>query len=180
MVGYEWFNELFNSPEFIDKCEWLFRSWDPSALDHLQKINGLLVQQALCAMSEGETCSDDHVVVEMLLGLEEQVCDVIAVAFGNRVLNRPEQDADIARAFHIVNLIPKKCGHLTINDFRPIVVLPTMRKLYRRVLLLLTEDKLHQLKSAQLACRKGFEVQEVLRIVGALPRKPTIGGMMFL
>ena len=70
-----------------------FEKSDP---DGMPRIDGALLRRAISLFARGKSCADDDVVAEMLTVLDEDVLDMLAEAFVNRILN---QEADNDGAF---------------------------------------------------------------------------------
>ena len=90
---------------------------------------------------KNETSGEDKVVTEMLLELDEDILEEVALLFRNRLLN---QDASTCNIWehHMVALIPKPNKDATlIKNLRPIAALPVIYKWHSRCLGLLCQDE---------------------------------------
>ena len=124
-------------------------------------------------MRGGKSCSEeDMVVAEMLFLLSEEVLDLLAELFKDRLMNRQGNDDNLVWNTHVVSLIAKKGGGAEYTkDFRPIALLPVIYKLYSRILLTLVIDRMQDLSPYQFAFRKGYQCGEVHYILRSLIEK---------
>ena len=130
---------------------------------------------SLCRRSEGEggrvrfqrkrtSCADDHLVIEMLKELDEDMWETFAKCFQFRLLNHWTEDQDMLWARQLVTMVKKKNGKLTMRGFRPIAMLPTMYRLCSRVLQQLAGQAIHTRYSPQYGHVPGRQAHEVVFI----------------
>ena len=86
-------------------------------------------REELAKMSDGKTCSSDHLVVEMPRERLEELLDPLADLFRRRARNLPETRDPQTWALHEVNLIQKIPHAKRLRQFRPIAVVPTLYKI---------------------------------------------------
>ena len=83
-------------------------------------------------MKTGTACSEDRVSIEMLRALDRDFFEVLSLAFRKRFLGL---DCDLTLWNEIVvTLVPKKAMPDSVNDFRPISVMPVLCKIYFKAL----------------------------------------------
>ena len=131
------FGHIFASTTTPVLPDWVHRRWSPRVLENLRPLNQLWVREALTKMAKNKTSGEDKVVTEMLLELDEDILEEVALLFRDRLLN---QDASTWNIWehHMVALIPKPNKDATlIKNLRPIAVLPVIYKWYSRCLGLL-------------------------------------------
>ena len=73
----------------------------------------------------------------MLLNFDDGVLNVLAAAFQLRLLKHVSEDTDHVWDTQVVPLLKKRLDYKTIQQFGHIAIIPVLRKLYSRVLLLL-------------------------------------------
>ena len=96
-------------------------------------------------MAKNKTSGEDKVVTEMLLELDEDILEEVALLFRDRLLNQDDFAWNIWE-HHVVALIPKPNKDATlIKNLRPIAVLPVIYKWYSRCLGLLCQDELQNI-----------------------------------
>ena len=153
---------LFNDENEEAVPTWINKVWGPHLLESLPIIDADLVRCASLKFKKGRTCSSDLLVIEMLLELDDDLLDILAVALRQRLLNTHIGNDDLGWDHHMVSLIKKRSFKNSVGDLRPIAVLPVLYKVYSRVLLMLTEGKLEKLIAPQFAFRPGYQAHEVV------------------
>ena len=69
--------------------DWIHRRWNPRVLQNLRPLNQLWVREALTKMAKKkQTSGEDKVVTEMLLELDEDILEEVALLFRDRLLNQ--------------------------------------------------------------------------------------------
>ena len=130
------YSNLFAEGEPSDVPDWILsKRWTQTDLDALPAIDGELLRVCIFAMALGKTCSEDRVVIEMLRCLDIEVLDVLAAAFRLRLLNHPTEDSDNCWGLHLVAMLFKVPHACKVVQFRPIVVLAVLCKLFFRVII---------------------------------------------
>ena len=165
------FHDLFSDPYDQHLPDWINKSWSVEALDALPALDGNLVRFALSLFKKGKTCAEDLLVAEMLLGLDDDIMELLACVFRERLLNNDHASLDSSWNSHRVNLLKKKLFQYRVRDFRPIALLPVLYKLYSRTLLLLTHGQLDIVDAPQFAFRANYQPHEVIYILRSLIEK---------
>ena len=95
----------------------------------------------------------------MLLELDEDILEEIALLFRDRLLNQDDCAWNVWE-HHVVALIPKPNKDATlIKNLRPIAVLPVIYKWYSRCLGLLCQDELQKVSVFQTAFTPGRQAE---------------------
>ena len=166
-----YFGEIFASTTNPALPAWIHRRWSPRVLKNLRPLNQLWVREGLTKMAKNKTSGEDMVVTEMLLELDEDLLEEIALIFRDRLLNQDEFAWNVWE-HHVVALIPKPNKDATlIKNLRPIAVLPVIYKWYSRCLGLLCEDELQKISVFQTAFTPGRQAEEVLFTIRQLVEK---------
>ena len=169
-IVHNHFKELFTDPRHEEGPHWLWQRWPHEVLNSLPTIDSKRVREAAYAFRKRTSCAEDHLVIEMLRGLDENMWQTLARCFHFRLLNRWTEDEDMLWARQLVRMVKKKNGKLTMRGFRPIAMLPTMYRLYSKVLQQLAGQVIHTLRRiveqanewADTNFRYGLTLQQLL------------------
>ena len=164
------FSDLFEC-EAQPLPEWVSGSWDLDALQNLPTTDGYLIKRAVSFLKEGKTCSEDHLVAEMLKYFDDNLYDYIADLFRARLLNAEGEEEGHAWGHHLVSLLIKQTGAKRLKDFRTIAILPALYKLSSWVLMLLIPELLHGVSRYQFALRKYYQAGEISFCLRSLSKK---------
>ena len=157
-----YFGDIFASTTNPVLPDWIHRRWSPRVLENLRPLNQLWVREALTKMAKHKTSGEDKVVTEMLLELDEDILEEVALLFRDRLLNQDVSTWNIWE-HHMVTLIPKPNKDTTLmKNLRPFAVLPVIYKWYSRCLGLLCQDELQNVSVFQTAFTPGRQAEEVL------------------
>jgi len=167
----QFFSDLFCDSDGCQTPPWIYGSWDMHALQGLPPLDCHLVRVAIQELRRKKSCASDHLVAEMLQELDDDVLTVLADMFKQRLLNVGPCSEDTAWDENAVQLLKKKGFAHRVRDFRPITVLPVLFKVYSRVILALTQNRLDDLKAPQFAFRAHFQTHEVVFILRNLVEK---------
>ena len=96
-----------------------------------------LLKQGHSSLQSGKTCTDDHVIPEMLAELDDHSLQVLVGAFRLRLLNHESEYNDPVWDSHLACLIQKKIKPPTIKDYRGIAIIAVLQKMYSKELMLL-------------------------------------------
>ena len=167
----DFYRELFEVSAGEPLPLWINSSWGLEDLRVLPVLSGALVRRELMQMGRKKTCANDHLVAEMLMDLDDDVMALFAQLFRDRLLNVGSCGGDEAWGEHVVRLLRKKGFQHRVRDFRPIALLPTMYKVYSRVLLALAGSTIDRFDAPQFAFRKHHQAHEVVYILRSLVEK---------
>ena len=169
----EYYEQLFSDASAAEHIPgWIYGEFTERDIRHFRSIDGYFLKEIVVGMKKGKSCAEeDLIVVEMLLYLPEEVYDLLAALFLDRLLHRNAPNDTLVWAFHSVSLIAKCAGAQFVTQFRPIALLPVLYKWYSRMLLELGKPKLQKLSKYQFAFRKGYQANEVLFILRNLVEK---------
>ena len=102
----------------------------------------------------------------MLRELDEDTWETLARCFQFRLLNHwTEEDQDMLWARQLVTMVKKKNGQLTMGGFRLVAMLPTMFRLYSKVLQQLVCQAIHTRYGPQYGHVLGRQAHEVVFIL---------------
>ena len=129
--------------------------------------------EAAYAFRKRTSCADDHLVIEMLRELDDDMWETLAKCFQFRLLNH-WTDEDMLWARQLVTMVKKKKnGKLTMRGFRPIAMLPTMYRLYSKILQQLAGQAIHTICSPQYGHVPGRQAHEVVFILRRMVEQAT-------
>ena len=80
-IVHNHFKELFTDPLHKETPEWIWQRWPYEVLQSLPTIDGQRVTEAAYAFRKRTSCADDHLVIEMLRELDEDIWDTLANCF---------------------------------------------------------------------------------------------------
>ena len=85
----QYFEELFGDKNAEKELpEWIYATFALRDLAGMWQIDGYFVKEILITMGKGKSCAEeDLIVVEMLLHLPEEIFDLVAALFLDRLLN---------------------------------------------------------------------------------------------
>ena len=95
----------------------------------------------------------------MVRELNQDIWETLARCFHFRLLNHWTEDQDMVWARLLVTMVKKKNGKLTMKRFRPIAMLPTMYRLYSKVLQQLAGQAIHSRYGPQYGHVPGRQAQ---------------------
>ena len=172
MLAY-YFGELFRDASAEEQIpDWVYAAFDAEDMVGMRVVDGYFLKEVLLGMKKGKSCAEeDLIVVEMLLHLPEEVFDVLAALFLDRLMHRNAKDDTHVWSFHTVSLIAKRAGAEFVSEFRPIALLPVVYKWYSKMLLELAKPQLQKLSKYQFAFRKNYQAGEVHFILRNLVEK---------
>ena len=100
------------------------------------------------------SCADDHLVIEMLRELDQDMRETLARCCQFRLLNHWAEDKDMMWARKLVTMVKKKKGKLTMKGFRPTAMLSTMYRLHfkKNATTVGGPGKTHQVWTAVRSC----------------------------
>ena len=149
----EQFGALCADAESTVPCEWIWHEFSDA---EVPRINTYLILVAVGAMKAGKTCADDRIVAEMLFSLPEEAMRTLADLF--RCILRNDDPHGVCGTelwLHVAAVLLKKVLHVKFaSELRGISILPTVRKLFSSVLLLLEGDHLFRSIVLNLLSRK--------------------------
>ena len=148
--------------------EWIWQGWPYEVPQSLTTIDSERVRDAAYAFRKRTSCADDHLVIEMLRELDQDIWETLARCFRFRLLNHWTKDQDMMWARQLVTMVEKKNGKLTITGFRPIAMLRTMYRLYSEVLQQLPGQAIHTRYGPQYGHVPGRQAHEVVFILRGL------------
>ena len=168
-----YFGDLFADESAKESIpQWVFGKFEIEDLAALRAVDGYFLKEVLVDMGKGKSCAEeDNIVVEMLLHLPEEILEVLAALFQDRILNWNAKDDTHVWAFNSVCLIAKCAGAQFVTEFRPIALLPVMYKWYSKMLLEMAKPQIQNLSRFQFAFRKGHQAGEVQFIIRNLIEK---------
>ena len=166
-VIFDFFKDLLRNPaDYVeDDLDWINQTFSDNDLDGIPRLDGALVRQVVVAFPRGKTCAEGRVVSEMLVGLDEDCFESIALAFRFRFLNHSSGLWEDCCDKHIISLLQKHCQAAQACDFRPIAVLLVFKKLSSKVLSILSGIKDVPLVAPQFAFRVGLQAHEAIWIM---------------
>ena len=107
-AGTGFFKDLFTDASGEILPGWINKQRAAGALEHLKRIDGILIREALAACKKGKTCSSDLLVIEMFVDLDDDIMDASARSFRERLLSTWLGREDPAWDQHLVNLLKKR------------------------------------------------------------------------
>ena len=131
-IVHKHFKELFTDPLHKETLEWVWQRWPNEVLQSLRTIDSKRVSDAAYAFRKRTSCAEDHLVIEMLRKLDDDIWETLAKCFQFRLLNHWTEDQDMLWARQLVTMVKKKNGKLKMRGFRPTAMLPTMYRLYSK------------------------------------------------
>ena len=143
MTAQTLLKELFADPLQKAIPEWIWQRWPHEVLQFLSSIDSERVRDAAHTFRKRTSCADDHLVIEMLRELDEDMWETLAKCFEFRLLNHRTEDQDKLWARQLATMVKKKNGKLTMRGFRSIAMLPTMYRLHSKVLQQLAGQAIH-------------------------------------
>ena len=167
----DFYKSLFTDAVGDSLPGWVQRRWHESFLNDLPPLDSRIIKRAILHSKKGKTCSEDSLVMEMLLELDDDILDLLASSSKQRILNSNTFSSDPCWDEHLVTMLRKKGFQHRVNDFRPIAVLPVLYKVYSRVLLLLQGGRINELQAPQFAFRAHYQAHEVVFIIRNLVEK---------
>ena len=99
--------------------EWVWQRWPREVLQSLPTIDSQRVREAAYAFRKRTSCADDHVVIEMLRELDDDIWETLAKCFQFRLQNHWTEGEDMLWARQLVAMVKEKNDKLTIRGFRP-------------------------------------------------------------
>ena len=129
-------------------------------LQSLPTIDGQRVREAAYAFRKRTSCADD-----LVREFDQDPWETLAKCFQFRLLNHWTEDQDMLWARQLVTMVKKKNGKLTMRGFRPIALLPTMYRLYSKVLQQFADQAIHTRYSPQYGHVPGRQAHEVVFIL---------------
>ena len=100
--------ERFTDPLHKETPEWIWQRWPWEVLPSLPTIDSQRVREAAFAFRKRTSCGEDHVVMEMLRELDEDIWETLARCFQFRLLNHWTEDEDMLWARQLVTMVKKK------------------------------------------------------------------------
>jgi hypothetical protein len=119
-------------------------------------------------------------MAEMLLKRNAEFFGLVADAFKMRLANHESEAYGDAWWGHLMAFIQKTAVARQVRAFRPIAVLPVLRKLCSRAIKLIRDGELLDLKSSLFAFRAKHQAVEVMFALCNLTEKCIDGRSAFL
>ena len=110
-IVHNHFKELFSDQLHKETPEWTWQRWPREVLQSLPTINSQRVRKAAYAFRKRTSCVDDHLVIEMLRELDDDVWETLATCFQFRLLNHWTEDEDMLWARHLVTIVKKRTAN---------------------------------------------------------------------
>ena len=109
--------------------------------------------------------AEDQIVIEILRELDSDTWETIVSYFQFRLMNHWTENTDKLWKTHLVVVVKKKNGKLTMRGFRPIAMLQTIYRLYSKTLQQLAGQALQSRRGPQSGHVSGQQAHEVVWIV---------------
>ena len=119
------------------------------------------------AFRQRTSCVEDHLVIEVLRELGEDIWETLAL------LIHWTEDADTMWSWRLVALVKKKNGLLSMRGFHPIAVLPTIFRFYSEILKSLAGPALEWRRGPRYRHVWGRQAHEVIVILRRLVEQVT-------
>ena len=165
------YTDLFTEQTNLPLLAWINKSWSEQAFRALPSLDTRIIRHTLQQFNRGKTCAEDQLVAETLFELDDDVLDLLARSFRQRLMNTSPIAGDDCWDAFFVTLLGKKGYAQRVHDFRPISILPVLYNVCSRVLLLLTEGRMGSLVAPQFAFRTNYQAHEVVFIFMSLIEK---------
>ena len=107
-IVHQHFKELFTDPRQKEIPEWIWQRWPYEVLQSLPTIDSERVRDAAYAFRKCTSCADDHLVIEMLRELDQDIWETLARSLQFRLLNHWTEDQDMMWARQLVTMVKKK------------------------------------------------------------------------
>ena len=145
----------FTPPMWTARGSWVWQRFGVERLADLPtRITPELVRECIRKLKLGKPCdAQDHAVAEMLREAPEELSIALAGISELRLLNSATEDDEEQWNVYEVTLIPKKVAPKLATDFRPVAIIPVLRKLYFLVLGRLMNTRTIPLGNWQFAFR---------------------------
>ena len=101
-IVHQHFKELFTDPLQKGIPEWIWQRWPFEVLQSLPTIDSERVRDAAYSLRRRTSCADEHLVIEMLRELDEDIWETLAKCFQFRLLNHWSEDQDMLWARQLV------------------------------------------------------------------------------
>ena len=84
-IVHNHFVELVTDPLHTETPEWIWQRWPYEVLQSLPAIDSQRVREAAFAFRERTSCAEDHLVIEMLRELDDDIWETLAKCFQFRL-----------------------------------------------------------------------------------------------
>ena len=168
-IVHNHFKELFTDPLHKETPEWIWQRWPREVLrevpQSLPTIDSQRVREAAYAFRKRTSCADDHLVIEMLRELDDDMWETLAKCFHCRLLNHWTEGGHAVSWLH-------GC-QTAMRGFRPNCNAPDDVPFVFKDLQQLVGQAIHTRRSPQYGHVPGRQAHEVVFILRRMVEQAT-------